>query len=60
LCRQALPQKDVPAKKRSSALDPAIFACISLLSRSLKSSIKVEVRDMLDSMLAVGEQRLSF
>ena len=44
-------------KKRSSALDPAIFACISLLSRSLKSSIKAEVREMLDSMLAVGKFR---
>ena len=52
--RMILPQKDSPLKKRSTVLDPAVFACISLLSRAVKSSIREEVRDMLDSMLAVG------
>ena len=49
-----LPNRDSPQKKRSPALDPAIFACISFLARSVKGVIRSEVREMLDSMLAAG------
>jgi FKBP12-rapamycin complex-associated protein len=52
-----LPSRDAAAasqKKRVTHLDPAIFACISMLARALKQSIKSEMADMLDSMLSVG------
>eukprot|EP00092_Neocalanus_flemingeri_P019853 GFUD01021504.1.p1 GENE.GFUD01021504.1~~GFUD01021504.1.p1 ORF type:complete len:2235 (+),score=707.01 GFUD01021504.1:192-6707(+) len=52
--KNCLPQRDSPTKKRSSALDPAIFACISFLARAVKGHIKTEVREMLDPMMAVG------
>ena len=52
--KSLLPQKDAPNKKRSTSLDPAIFACISFLARAVKSFIKVEVREMLDPMLTAG------
>ncbi len=41
-------------KKRATALDPAIFACISMLARAVRHRIKNEIADMLDSMLSVG------
>lgn len=52
-----LPSRDAtPAanKKRSTALDPAIFACVSMLACAVRHKIKNEVADMLDSMLSVG------
>merc|ERR1719228_2677072 len=52
--KQCLPQRDGSTKKRSSALDPAIFACISFLARAVKSVIKAEVQEMLEPMMAVG------
>jgi FKBP12-rapamycin complex-associated protein len=51
----SLPSPDAPPnKKRPTALDPAIFACISMLARAVRHRIKNEVADMLDSMLSVG------
>lgn len=52
--RQALPAKDNPNKKRNPSLDPAIFACISMLARAVKDTIKHELVSMLDAMLGVG------
>ena len=52
--KQCLPQKESPSKRRSAALDPAIFACISFLARAVKSVIRAEVQQMLEPMLAVG------
>jgi hypothetical protein len=52
--RQALPAKENPNKRRNPALDPAIFACISMLARAVKDTIKHEVASMLDAMLSVG------
>ena len=52
--KQCLPQKDSPSKRRSAALDPAIFACISFLARAVKSVIKKDVQEMLEPMMAVG------
>lgn len=49
-----LPQRDSPGRKRSSSLDPAIFACISFLARAVKSYIKAEVKEMLEPMLTAG------
>ena len=36
-----------------SALDPAIFACISMLARAVKDTIKHEMSSMLEAMLSV-------
>ena len=52
--KTALPAKDHPNKKRNPSLDPAIFACISMLARAVKDSIKHEVGAMLEAMLSVG------
>ena len=53
----SLPARDAtPAanKKRSAALDPAVFACVSMLACAVRHKIKRDVADMLDSMLSVG------
>eukprot|EP00095_Tigriopus_kingsejongensis_P005635 maker-scaffold420_size176246-snap-gene-0.24 protein:Tk05635 transcript:maker-scaffold420_size176246-snap-gene-0.24-mRNA-1 annotation:"target of rapamycin" len=52
--RLCLPHRETPNKKRSVALDPAIFACVSLLARAVRHAIRHEVSDMLDAMLCVG------
>ena len=53
--RQNLPSKQVTSKKRqNSHLDPAIFACISMLASAVKHHIRPEISQMLDSMLSVG------
>jgi FKBP12-rapamycin complex-associated protein len=52
--RHALPAKDHPNKRRNPSLDPAIFACISMLARAVKDTIKHEMASMLEAMLNVG------
>lgn len=53
--RQNLPSKQTTNKKRqNSHLDPAIFACISMLASAVKHHIRPEISQMLDSMLSVG------
>ena len=54
ILKSLLPHRDSQNKKRSVALDPAIFACISFLARAVKSYIKNEVRAMLEPMLTAG------
>ena len=36
------------------SIDPAVFACISMLARAVRHGIKHEVSAMLDSMLSTG------
>lgn len=50
--RNSLPGKDTPRKGQK--FDPASFTCITLLSVSVKASIREELSDMLESMLATG------
>lgn len=50
--RNSLPGKDTPRKGQK--FDPASFTCITLLSISVKSSIRDELSDMLESMLVTG------
>lgn len=54
--RSTLPPKDPSAKKRSvAAPDAAVFVCISLLGRAVgRSHLKHELKDLLESILAVG------
>ena len=55
--KQCLPStKDsaVNAKKKPAPIDPAVFACISMLARAVRHGIKHEVSAMLDSMLSTG------
>ncbi|QQP56712.1 Serine/threonine-protein kinase TOR, partial [Caligus rogercresseyi] len=54
--KQGLPPagKEASLKKRSTALDPAIFANISMLARAVKGAVKNDVAPMLDSMFSVG------
>ncbi len=52
--KQALPSKEYPNKRRTPALDPAIFACISMLARAVKDAIKHDMVSMLEAMLSVG------
>ncbi|UYV65261.1 MTOR [Cordylochernes scorpioides] len=53
--RTALPAKDVHVKKRSSAVvEPAVFACISLLGRSGLPELEGELRKLLEPMMATG------
>ena len=50
----SLPAKEQHGKKRNASLDPAVFACISMLARAVKTAIKPELTCMLEPMLSVG------
>ncbi|OXU22583.1 hypothetical protein TSAR_001785 [Trichomalopsis sarcophagae] len=52
--KSSLPSKETPNKKRSSALEPAVFVCITLLGHAVKQTITSDVRDLLEPMLATG------
>lgn len=54
--RQCLPSKDAVSnsKKKPAPIDPAVFACISMLARAVRQGIKHDVSAMLDSMLSTG------
>lgn len=49
----ALPPKDATSK-RKAAIDPAIFACITLLANAVKAGINNDVRDILEQMFSTG------
>ncbi|KAH8301291.1 hypothetical protein KR018_005735, partial [Drosophila ironensis] len=49
----ALPAKDL-ASKRKVPVDPAVFACITLLAHAVKSEIAEDVRDILEQMFYTG------
>ncbi|KAH8327771.1 hypothetical protein KR074_003539 [Drosophila pseudoananassae] len=49
----SLPAKDL-ASKRKVPVDPAIFACITLLAHAVKSEIADDVRDILEQMFYTG------
>lgn len=51
--KQALPPKDATTK-RKAAIDPAIFACITLLANAVKAIINNDVRDILEQMFSTG------
>lgn len=50
--KNSLPSKDTPRKGQK--FDPASFTCITLLSISVKSLIREDLCEMLESMLATG------
>lgn len=52
--KSSLPSRDTPNKKRSSAIEPAVFVCITLLGHAVKQTITSDVRDLLEPMLATG------
>ena len=52
--KQCLPSKDHVSSKKKIAIDPSVFACISMLACAVKQGIKHEVSSMLDSMLGTG------
>lgn len=54
--RTALPVKDLSQKKPKAGIsvDPSVFSCISMLARAAGNDVSQEVRELLDSMLAVG------
>ncbi len=58
--KQALPSKEYPNKRRTPALDPAIFACISMLARAVKDAIKHDMVSMLEAMLSGRTSQDSF
>ncbi|XP_046866622.1 serine/threonine-protein kinase Tor-like [Drosophila willistoni] len=49
----ALPAKDL-ASKRKLPVDPAVFACITLLAHAVKSEIADDVKDILEQMFYTG------
>ncbi len=51
--RLSLPSRDNPGKKRVARLDPAIFACVSMLARAGRDAIRADVGDLLEPMLRV-------
>ena len=55
-CLPASKDSAVHTKKNKPAaqIDPAVFACISMLARAVRHGIKHEVSAMLDSMLSTG------
>lgn len=51
--KSILPPKEL-ASKRKTPLDPAVFACITLLAHAVKSSIANDVYNILEQMFATG------
>ncbi|XP_065362288.1 serine/threonine-protein kinase mTor [Calliphora vicina] len=51
--KAALPPKDATSK-RKAAIDPAIFACITLLAHAVKTGINNDVKDILEQMFSTG------
>ncbi|XP_016932710.3 serine/threonine-protein kinase mTor [Drosophila suzukii] len=49
----ALPAKDLTSK-RKVPVDPAVFACITLLAHAVKSEIAEDVKDILEQMFYTG------
>ncbi|XP_039478905.1 serine/threonine-protein kinase Tor [Drosophila santomea] len=49
----ALPAKDLTSK-RKVPVDPAVFACITLLAHAVKSEIADDVKDILEQMFYTG------
>ncbi|XP_075220340.1 serine/threonine-protein kinase Tor [Lycorma delicatula] len=52
--KQSLPSKETPSKKRVAGLEPSVFTCITLLGHAVKLTIKSDVKDLLEPMLATG------
>ncbi|CAH1772250.1 unnamed protein product [Owenia fusiformis] len=51
----SLPAKDMPTKRHKSfVVDPAVFTCISMLAKAVGPAITVDVKALLEPMLAVG------
>ena len=44
----------IAIEKPNPAIEPAVFACISMLARAVREGIKHDVSAMLDSMLSAG------
>ena len=51
--KASLPQKDVPAKKKTT-MDPSVFMCITLLGHAVKNGISKDVKDILEPMFSTG------
>ncbi|XP_013111288.1 serine/threonine-protein kinase Tor [Stomoxys calcitrans] len=51
--KMALPPKDA-TNKRKASIDPAIFACITLLANAVKAGITEDVREILEQMFSTG------
>ncbi|XP_016968569.1 serine/threonine-protein kinase Tor [Drosophila biarmipes] len=49
----ALPAKDLTSK-RKLPVDPAVFACITLMAHAVKSEIAEDVKDILEQMFYTG------
>ncbi|XP_015036537.2 serine/threonine-protein kinase Tor isoform X1 [Drosophila pseudoobscura] len=52
--KMALPAKDLASSKRKAPVDPAVFACITLLAHAVRSEIVKDVRDILEQMFSTG------
>ncbi|BFF94581.1 serine/threonine-protein kinase Tor [Drosophila madeirensis] len=52
--KMALPAKELASSKRKAPVDPAVFACITLLAHAVRSEIVKDVRDILEQMFATG------
>lgn len=53
IIKQALPAKELTSK-RKPPVDPAVFACITLLAHAVQSQIAEDVRDILEQMFQTG------
>lgn len=51
--KTALPPKDATSK-RKAVIDPAIFACLTLLAHAVKAGITDDVKDILEQMFSTG------
>ncbi|XP_059160425.1 serine/threonine-protein kinase mTOR-like [Physella acuta] len=55
IIRNSLPAKDHSTKKsRHFVVEPAVFTCISMLSRAMGPQMTHDVKELLESMLATG------
>lgn len=52
--RNSLPSKDTPSKKKGPAMEPAVFTCISMMGRAVRLSIKNDIKELLEPMMATG------
>lgn len=46
-------------KQKGVTIDPAVFACISMIALAMGPSMAKEIQDILENMFAVGLRYLS-
>ncbi|RWS10462.1 hypothetical protein B4U79_12736 [Dinothrombium tinctorium] len=52
--KASLPARDLSSKKKGGITEPAVFTCISLVAKASGLTIKNDIKELLDLMIATG------